>query len=131
MGMGNYLTMTTDLTWGLPERLPGRTPELTVDRKGRQRDLRSDALGREHCTLAITPDGLLMAVHAGDCLYVFVCDDCGAESCVGCGQQVVIDLDEQRVRCIECNGRDIWAEVRYRYGEGRRRVGLAQAPPEC
>ena len=131
MGMGNYLTMTRDLTWLMPERFPDRPPDLIVDRNGKQRTLRTNVVGLQRCQLTLTADDLLMFVHAGDCGYEFECDACGRVQCVGCDEQVVIDLDEDRVTCVTCNNRDIWAEIRYRYGEGRRRLGLAQAPPEC
>lgn len=74
------------------------------------------------CALRVTDAGVHMTLASADCGVEYQCDDCGKMQCIGCGKEVMIDLDEDTVTCRECDVRDIWEWILFEYRNGRQKA---------
>ena len=109
MGMGNFLIKSTNLS-----RLMDYVDEELDDYNN-------------PCGLRPTDAGVHMTLANGDCGTEYLCSECGKYQCIGCGQEVMIDLDEDTITCRECDVRDIWEWILFEYRNGRQKAAREAA----
>jgi len=80
----------------------------------------------ERCTLEPTPDNLFMVLVSADCSWEWTCTECEIDRCIGCGHQVIIDLDADTILCAECNTRDVWETIVFNMKDGKRKADRAR-----